>query len=209
MAPIRYLPTELFAKYRSIKAGISHDQFYSNPKYQKAMEIWCAARLGRAYEAHLGPCALWVHDRDEQAVADVELEVNGVRYPFQVTEVQKEGRRRGDEYRVGALPSRTTVEDWENGRERGPSWLRAGIEKKLRRYGGDVSGLSLLVYLNYVAIEQPYFELQNEVADVASRFLSVWVLNGNAMACLSTNSAALIGPLEWMFNPTSLDDDEL
>ena len=204
----RYLPADLFAKYRSIRADISNSEFYSNPKHRKTMEIWCAARFGRAYEAHLGPCALWVHDRDEQTDADVALEVNGVRYPFQITEVQKQDRRRGDEYRVGVLSSRTTVEDWDNGREQGPTWFRAAIERKLHRYGGEVSGLNLLVYLNYVAIEQPYFELQNAVAEVAARFLSVRVLNGNALACISTNSTALNGPLEWMFNPVGLDDDE-
>jgi hypothetical protein len=209
MAATRYLPSELFAKYRRTRAGISDDEFYNKPRHQKTMEIWCAAKFGCAYEAHLGPCALWVHEKDEQTDSDVELEVQGLRYPFQITEVQKPDRRRGHEYRVGTVASRTTVEDWDEGTERGPAWLRAAIEKKTRRYGGEVSGLNLLVYLNYVAIEQPYFELQNAVADAAARFLSVWVLNGSALACISTNSAILNGPLGWMFNTDGLDADEL
>ncbi len=206
MPTTRYAPDELLAKYRDIRQTVSPREFFSRPKHQKTQEIWCAAHFGRHYAHCLGPCHILIEDHDEQTDADFEFQTAGVVHPFQVTEVQAPGRRRGDEYKREAS-TKATLEDWSEGTENGPRWIRAGIEKKLQKYGGRVSHLNLLVYLNFPAYDQQYIDIRDACIDVASPFASVWLLNGNAAACL-TSQTALTGPEGWLFGPESLVDDE-
>jgi hypothetical protein len=206
MPTSRYTPDELLAKYRAVLEGVTTREFFNRPKHKKTQEIWCAAHFGRHYEHGIGPCHILIEDHDEQTDADFEFEAAGGMHPFQITEVQVPGRRRGDEYK--REPSTTTkIEDWSEGTENGPRWIRDGIEKKLQHYGGRVSHLNLLVYLNFPAYEQQFVDIRGACEDVASPFASVWLLNGNAAACISSQTA-LRGPEGWLFGPESLVRDE-
>jgi hypothetical protein len=202
----RYSPDELLAKYRAIRGTVEPREFFSRPKHKKTQEIWCAAHFGRHYAHGIGPCHVLIEDHDEQTDADFEFEAAGGVHPFQITEVQAPGRRRGDEYKKEAV-SKTTLEDWSDGTENGPGWIRDGIEKKLQHYAGRVSHLNLLVYLNFPAYDQQFIDIRNACTDVAAPFASVWLLNGNAVACISSQKA-LSGPEGWLFGPESLVDDE-
>jgi hypothetical protein len=203
----RYRPDELLAKYREIHDSVSPREFFTRPQHKKTQEFWCAAHFGRHYAHGLGPCHIHIEDHDEQSDADFELEAGGSVHPFQITEVQAPGRRRGDEYKKEASTT-ATLEDWSDGTENGPRWIREAIEKKLNRYGGRVSHLNLLVYLNFPAYDQQFHDIRETCAAVSSPFASVWLLNGNTAACIWSQTA-LSGPEGWLFGPESLVDDEL
>ncbi len=206
MTTRRYLPEELLAKYRAVRNAVSAEAFFSSPTHKKTQELWCAAHFSRAYSQNIEQCAVWVADRDIQTDVDFELQVGGVRHPFQITEVQTPGRRRGEEYK-GTGSDSWKDEDWSEGTEHGARWIHDAIEKKLTRYGGNVGGLNLLVYINFPAWEQQYETIRQGSSVSASKFASVWLLNGNALCCISPSSA--LGFLAgWMVIPESLAHDE-
>ena len=181
----RLLPEELLLEHAKFRERVSAREFFGNPKHQKAREQWCAAHFSRGYERHLGPCAVWLEEVDPQTDTDFKLEVDAQRHPFQVTEVQEPGRRRGDEYKRPFVSS-IGGEDWSLGSEQGPEWIRAAIDKKLQLYG-SVNDLNLLVYVNFPAYEVNYERVRQCVSGVAEPFASVWLLTGNAVACLKSN----------------------
>lgn len=199
MKLVRYAPDDLLAKYFSIRSAVPTDIFYSNPKHRKTMEIWCAAQFARGYATNLAPCSVWIHEGDAQTYFDFQLEVDARRLNFQLTEVQKEGRRRGDEYRKGGS-RHTTVDDWDKGEEFGGEWITSSIKQKFVKLGGDVSELNLLVYVNFLTTEHLFLKLQEQVADVSAPFNSVWLLDGHSIACVATKDGNL-NETGWMFVP--------
>ncbi len=206
MSTPRYTPAELLAKYRKIREEVDPREFFTRPKHKKTQEFWCAAHFGRHYAHGVGPCHIRIEDHDEQTDADFEFEAAGGVHPFQITEVQEPGRRRGDEYKREPMDG-AKLEDWSEGTANGPRWIRDAIHKKLNRYGGRVSHLNLLVYLNFPAYDQKYIDIRAACAEQASPFASVWLLNGNAAACIWSQTA-LRGPEGWLFGPESPMDED-
>ena len=202
----RYTPEELLAKYRKIRESVTPREFFTVPKHKKTQEFWCAAHFGRHFAHGVGPCHILIEDHDDQSDTDFVFEVAGLVHPFQITEVQAPGRRRGDEYKR-ETSTKATHEDCSDGRENGPRWIRDAIEKKFNRYGGCVCHLNLLVYLNFPAYDQQYIKIREACTEVSSSFASVWLLNGNATACIWSQTD-LSGPEGWIFGPESLVDDE-
>ena len=185
MAVLQYLPSELAAKHESIRSTITVEDFFRNPKHQRLREEWCAANFAQGYYRHLQPCLVYIEEVDPQNDTDFELGVANKRYPFQITEVQEPNRRRSDEYKNYTL-GKVIDEDWSQGTEEGPTWIKSAIEKKLQRYG-SVSNLNLLVYVNFPAYEINYTKVK-EVTEASTKpFASVWLLTGDAMACLKVN----------------------
>ncbi len=194
-----YTPDELYEKFRQAHDAVSPSEFYSSPRYKKPMEFWCAAQFGRAFSANLNACSLLASDRDEQTESDFFLEVSGQRYPFQIVESLTPGRRRGDEYK-SKEPKTSTLNDWDAGATNGPLWVKDHIQKKFNHYGGDVSSLNLLVYVNFPAHEHNFEDMCFASSELASKWASVWLLNGNAICCIS-GSDKLGGPYPWLFIP--------
>lgn len=89
----RYRPDELLDRYRTIRDATTTAAFFRDPVHKKTQEMWCAAHFARGYEKHYGECFVWISDSDEQTDADFELELRGVRNPFQITELMEPGRR--------------------------------------------------------------------------------------------------------------------
>jgi len=206
VATLRYSPDELFARFRATRTNLSDAEFFGRPEHKRTQELWCAAHFARAYDRFLAPCSVWLDDSTTYTDTDFELEIAGQRFPFQVTEVQEPGRRRGDEYRQPEhlRPSHT---DLSTGSELGPQWVREGIEKKIAKKYADVRTLNLLAYLNFPAWEQQYTALRTVCETAASRFASVWLLNGNTMCVIHPNPA-LASFEGWMVIPESPWDDE-
>ncbi len=198
MKLVRYSPDELLAKYYSIRSQVQAYVFYSNPKYRKTMELWCAAQFARGYAANLVPCSIRIHEEDAQMYFDFQLEVDTRRHDFQLTEVLQKDRHRGDEYRKGGPSGDTTVDDWDNGTHLGGKWISSAIKHKRDKFGGDVSEINLLVYVNFVATEYPFLKLREQVADDAAHFRSVWLLRSRAIACLATKDGNLNAQADWM-----------
>lgn len=202
----RYSPNELYARFKEAHDVVSPREFFNCPAHKKTQELYCAARFGQAL-SQVHDCWLLVADGDEQTEADFHLEVVGKVMPFQITEVQLPGRRRGDEYKQEALPQ-ATLESWDSGAEHGPAWIRDAVQKKHDRYGGDVAGLNLLVYANFQAYEHDFEEICRATTDVASKFASVWVVNGNGACCIKGGDT--LGPARpWLFSHAAVGAHEL
>jgi len=195
----RYSPDELYEKFRTAHDAAGTEDFFNRPEHKKTQEQWCAAQFGRTYLANVGGCSILISDKDEQTEADFYLEVSGARHSFQITEVQPPGRRRGDEYKGGKSKG-ATLESWDTGTENGPAWIYQAVKKKHDRYGGDVKGLNLLVYANFTAYEHDYDDIRRAVGELATRFASVWVLNGNGACCID-GVGELGSPRQWLFRP--------
>ncbi|HYM44367.1 MAG TPA: hypothetical protein VET46_16545 [Steroidobacteraceae bacterium] len=183
----RFLPDALFAKFEAIRRQVTDAEFFNSPKHQRTKDLWCAAHFARGYEHGIGECAVWFDESGTDSDVDFELEVTGARYPFQTTMVQRPGRRMGDEYKL-PMASRPQHRDLSVGASLGPRWVLAGIEKKLHRYS-NVSGLSLLVYLNFPAWQQDYRTYRSACGPVTGRFASMWLLNGNAIAMIERHKS--------------------
>lgn len=166
-------------KVSETRKHVKAADFFSSPKFKKTQELWCAAHFCAGLELVSGPYRIWVSEKDEQTDADFELEVAQERIPFQITEVQTPGRRRGDEYR-GRSEGPWTDEDRERGTIQGAEWIRSAIAKKADRYS-QPDDLNLLVYVNFPAWGQQYIDLVAHTHQEASRFASVWLLNGNTL----------------------------
>ena len=166
----------------ALRNAVDASEFFSKPQHKKLQEFWCAAHFGCGLEILARPCTLFVSDRDEQLDADFELEMEGKRHSFQITEVQTPGRRRGDEYK-GRSTGPWTDEDRALGTKHGAEWIRAAIEKKAHHYA-ITKDLHLLVYLNFPARDQQYEELKSQTEQVASDFASVWLLTGNTLCTI-------------------------
>ncbi len=196
---VRYEPEALFAKYRGIRGSISTEVFYTQPKYRKVMEHWCVSTFALAYSQNVADCAVWIPEGRHELYYDFELEVNSERRIFELTEVLTEGRRRGDEYRSGKASLNSSRESWDRGDRFGAEWVAAAVEKKHNHYRGEVSALNLLVYVNYLAFEHPYLDFRDKAAPFANEFRSVWLLNGNAIACIAGRTEAEVMRRAWMF----------
>ncbi len=182
--------------FREAHDVVTLKEFYNRPANKKTQELYCAARFGQAL-SQLHKCWLRVADGDEQTDADFHLEVAGKVMPFQLTEVQLPGRRRGDEYRQETLPQ-AILESWDLGTVHGPAWIRDAVQKKHDRYGGNVASLNLLVYANFLACELDFDEVCCATTEVASKFASVWVVHGHGACCIKGGDP--LGPARpWLF----------
>jgi hypothetical protein len=182
-----YSSAELALKVRETRAHVDAAEFFSSPRFKKTQELWCAAHFCAGLEVVSGPYRIWASEADEQTDVDFELEVAQTRLPFQITEVQTPGRRRGDEYR-GRSEGPWTDEDRDRGTVEGAEWIRAAIAKKAARYSRP-EDLNLLVYVNFPAWDQEYPDLAVRTTTEASRFASCWLLNGNTLCHMKSHSA--------------------
>ena len=188
MALRRYTPEELLATFRTVRKGVSTAHFFGSPKHQRTKDMWCAAHFASGYGGTLGGCAVWFDAAGTDTDTDFELEVSGTRFPFQTTMVKTSGRRIGDEYKLPHA-ERPRHNDLSVGAELGPAWALDEIQKKIGKMYSAVDRLNLLLYLNFPAWQQDYREYQAVCRDAASRFASVWLLNGNALCVLHANPA--------------------
>lgn len=181
----RYRPAELFEKYREIRVATSDEDFFNRPEHQRTQELWCAAHFANAYDKYLAPCMVLLDESTSNTDTDFDLETAGKIFPFQVSEVQEPGRRRGTEYRQ---PEHLRPEhDLSRGSVLGPQWVREGIQKKVVKRYANAHTLNLLIYLNFPAWQQQYHDIRNACAEVAKTFASIWLLNGNTMCVIKAN----------------------
>lgn len=201
-----YTPEDLLYKYREIRSRISLREFFNKPLHTKTQEIWCAAHFALGYKKCVKNCKVIIYENDEQLVHDFELKIGDQLFPFQITECQKPGRRRGDEYKK----SETFVksDNLSAGSEYGPKWIRTAIEKKYKKYYSGCQDINLLVYINFAARDQQYNITKKECSEVSKHFNSVWLLVGNALCCIKS-STTLGGFNDWKSIDQSLASKEM
>jgi hypothetical protein len=205
VAKHRYKPEELFEKYREIRSALSDEEFFNRPEHQRTQEIWCAAHFAKAYNQFLAPCTVVIDESTTNTDTDFDLETAGKVFPFQVTEVQEPGRRRGSEYKQ---PEHLQPKhDLSKGSEFGPQWVQEGIQKKAAKHYANAHSLNLLLYLNFPAWDQQYYDIRNACAETAKTFASVWLLNGNTMCVIHPNPSLSVFE-GWLVIPESVWHDE-
>lgn len=206
MSEILLTPEEAFAQFEAARMGLTTAEFFTRPPASRLQELWCAAHFARGFQEHIESCQIRF---EEEQDFDFELQVRGELHPFQITEVQAPGRRRGDEYRaIDSGVACSSREVLESGTEHGHEWIRERIQKKLDRYA-DVSGLNLLVYANFRALELSWEVLADSCSDSSSKFESVWVVTGNGLCTLKTHPVlASIPRYSWAIIQESVSDEE-
>ncbi len=200
LAPMNLTPDEAYTLFQQRRQQMSPEEFFNDPSAATLRDLWVAAHFGRAYAQAFTPCRLIV-DESHKHEWDFKLGVNGVLNPFQVTEAQTSGRRRGLEYRRLASGDRPALvsESWEPGTMNGPEWIRQAIERKRNKNYANASDLNLLVYANFPAHQLEFARVQEECRSDAETFYSVWVITGNLLGAVSSqNSDLAVVPRGWL-----------
>jgi hypothetical protein len=182
-----YYPLDLLNIVEKENELVPKDIFFNNPKYQKAMETWCAAVFGIGYSEYLKTCKVKINKANSSP--DFFLKVGNQVFEFEITEVQEEGRKRGDYYKkLKRNPNMLTPYRPEKGRQKAPEWIYEGIKKKARHYG-DCRGLNLLVYANFSVTTLERNKILNAVKEFKETFSSVWVIINSHICSLFSNKA--------------------
>lgn len=171
-------PADLLASTEESMDQIPAARLFNDPAFQKVRERWCAAMFGIGYSQHVTPCKIAVNERcNNRLDVDIFLQTGSRDWEFQLAEVQRPGRRRGDEYRNLAEGPVTFVRFvGEPAPHDGPKWLAKGAErKKAKKYSGSRK-LNLLLYANFQALGLKYDSVATALMSYAQDFGSVWVL---------------------------------
>lgn len=112
---------------------------------------------------------------EEHRFPDFRLCVDGSEVQFELTSVDRRGRRRGFEHRQRAAdPLLLTPYRPAEGDQEGPGWIAEAVHRKAqKRYAAKPH---LLVYANFDANDLDLRRCLNLCQEVCDRFLSVWIL---------------------------------
>jgi len=184
--PIKLLytdPAVLLREAESEMALIPYQTLFNSPKYQKLTEKWCAAMFGIGYGKLISECKVAINNTDQHVDSDFFILVHGYEHPFQLAEVQKPGRRRGDE-----SPNDLREYRPERGRIEGPSWIVAGVKKKASKHYANANRLNLLIYANFEANPMNFQALRDMVQGLPQTFGSIWLITNADICTLSGNT---------------------
>lgn len=171
-----FTPSELLVHYQSLRDDVSSRDFFNNPEHSKTQEIWCAAQFGLGYQAHISECQIRLEDEDAQTEVDFELLVSNRTFPFQITEVQELGRRRGDEYKKEDKNANWRNNDGLSGTDNNPILIKSAIDKKAKKLYANSKNLNLLVYVNLAtSTNYDISSTKKESLESLDNFASVWL----------------------------------
>ena len=174
-----FKPQQLLDEHNKRVTDVSSADFFNRPEYQFERDIWLAAKFGLAYEQLFGDCRIAIDAENDQTSSDFDLVINDVIHPFQSTEVQSLGRRRGEEYReekTGDSPFETD-DNWGAGTEHAHTWLNTGLAKKIEKHYSNAAELNILLYANIHAFQMSYDNILDACRENSTGFKSVWVIS--------------------------------
>ena len=199
----RWSPLALIAAHNSQRTSVAPSAFFS-PKYQKERELYCAGHFALAYGQALAPCEVLLQEPDPQNHVDFFLATSTGNHPFQLTERQEPGRRRGDEYRTGRAKP-VDESSLALAANEGPAWIAEAVKRKRDAYAGELAGLNLLVYVNFPAYELEYSVAVAALTTRCNDFGSIWLLTGDALSCIK--SSAALGELPGWYNTPAITNE--
>jgi len=147
----------------------------ANLHNRNLFERWCAGSFGVAYHRFVAHCEVAMNSEPDAAdftLRKKETQAKGPVFPFQTVEVMEPGRRRSQEYRNPRLTPYTPGQ----GAIDGPSWIEAGVRKKVHKRYSGAKQLHILVYVNFDAEGLEYAEVSHRLTQFRSDFASVWVM---------------------------------
>jgi hypothetical protein len=187
--PLReFRPLQLVEAHNANRANMTSLAFFG-PRHQKLREWYCAGHFALAYEEAKAPCAVVFEEPDPGNHIDFFLRTPTGLHEFQLVEVQQPGRRRGDEYRSSAGVLHPNEDERLLAAQDGPYWIANAIDRKREAYGGPLSSLNLLVYVNFWAHGLQYNAIVHAMPQRTNDFGSIWLLSGDAMCCVKASAA--------------------
>lgn len=166
---------------------IPNDRFFNDPKYQKSMEMWCAAVFGVGFNQFRGECEIKLH---KAGAPDFFLKFNEQIFEFELTEVLAEGRKRGKEFKelknnfCDAIPYKPAM-----GAQEGPKWIKEAIKRKIGKNYSNKSTLNLLIYANFHADNLLREKILDETKELNNFFSSIWIMTNLHVCSLYSNQA--------------------
>ena len=183
--------------------GIPEEKFFNEGVHQGLQDKWGAAMFGVGFWKYVRPCKVAMNESRERMDADFFLEASGEVFPFQFTERQAEGRRRGEEYKRRASIREAIAREPEHeselltqlmtpyrpvlGSAMAPEWIEHAIAKKAERYG-KCDDLNLVVYANFHAWDLSVDAAREKTAIHRDSFSSIWVITNTAICSLFSNA---------------------
>lgn len=136
-------PDQMLKLYDELRDKICLEEMYNRGGFNFVQEAYVAGVVGRRVGAD--SVRLIPEDCD---MNDCELVVGGVTRHYEITEILKKGRKRGDEYRNPSKhwPKETTEEEMQRTFATGMCQLRCSIIKKSKK--GYHCSVGLIVYFN-------------------------------------------------------------
>ena len=158
-----------------VQAAREDLRFFSNPgrnhREQWVFEHWCALTRRNPGDYRKGESP----DFDSAGEA------------VEITEVQRPGRKRGDEARkevealqLGNIPDPTDGGDLKSVIEHAHCWVASAIAKKAQKYGIKANDWILLVYVNYSFSDRTQWDRVRQFVATLSTFKAVHVLTADA-----------------------------
>jgi hypothetical protein len=190
-------PRDLLTEVEVKMKPISSAELFNEPSHKPLLESWCAAIFGLGYSRAVSPCTIGLNTSGSRIDIDFYLETAGQRFGFQLTEVQEPGRRRGYESREpGRRPRQPLLEEERKGEADGPTWIRAGVQKKLEKYGSAGKDLNILIYADFATDALQAGRVAKALEPYQNAFNSIWVMDSVRIA--SAHSSQRLGQApEW------------
>jgi hypothetical protein len=136
-------------------------------------------------------CRVAMEPPEAPSDADFHIRTQVGAFPFQTTEVQRSGRRRGAEYRQP--PTLTPYRPAAEGGD-GPRWIRGVVQKKVDKRYATAKRLNLLVYADFAVEQLEWASVARELECFRGEFASIWVITYNALGTVfSTPELGCVG----------------
>lgn len=177
-----YTPRQLFSQYRLLRAPYTSKEFYNRAGLSRIREMWCAARFGQGVEQNMAPCKIIMDSVDDQGDTDFTLSFPNASRDFQVVEIQKPGRRRGDEYR-DREPGATWTERLLSPDE-AIEVIRSHIQAKADKHYARQANLHLLAYVNFGGHDLELATIRSHCRNATAGFAGVWLMTGELFGCI-------------------------
>lgn len=170
---------------------IANEELFNNPKHQPLLDRWCAGSFAVAYALHLQECRVAMEPPEAPSDVDFHLRIEVGAFPFQTVEVQRPGRRRGEEHRQP--PTLTPYRPAAEGAD-GPGWIRGAVQKKVDKPYSTARRLNLLVCADFAVEQLEWAAVTRELESFRGKFASVWVITYSALGTVfSTPELGCVG----------------
>jgi hypothetical protein len=189
---LRFIDPEAMLSAAEAEMGeIASEELFNNPRHQPLLDRWCAGSFAVAYALHLQKCRVAMEPPEAPSDADFHLRIDVGVIPFQTAEVQRPGRRRGEEYRQ--RPTLTPYRPAADGAD-GPGWIRGAVQKKADKHYSTARHLNLLVYADFTTEQLEWASVARELVPFRDEFASLWVITYNALGTVfSTPEIGCVG----------------
>lgn len=196
-------PSQALVDIEKNMDGIPNPELFNNSKHQKLTEAWCAYMFGIGYKKYVGDCAVGVNETNSNTEADFYLKSKNAIWPFQLTEVQHAGRKRGKEYKES--PRSSAMYRPSKANKNAVRWVHSGTEKKAAKNYAGSEDLNLIVYVNFETAKFDYRSISDSAKEFIGKFKSVWLLTNTHFCSLFSDST--LGQVPGWGEVRSIEED--